>query len=227
MKIKSINKNKEKSLTLDLEVNGTHTYQLANKVVTHNTSSLVLGTSSGIHAWFAKYYIRRMRIGKNEALYNYLAVNHPELIVDDYFRPHDTAIIEVPQKAPADAITRSESIFAFLERIKKFNTKWVYSGHRKGENCNNVSATVFIKDNEWELVGEWMWENRKYYNGLSILPYDGGSYIQAPFEEISAEEYEKRFAHLSDVDVTKIFENADNTDLSGEIACGSGGCELR
>jgi len=148
MKIKAINKNNEKTLTLDLEVNGSHTYQLSNKVVTHNTSSLVLGTSSGIHAWFAKYYIRRMRIGKNETLYRYLIANHPQLIVDDYFRPHDTAIIEVPQKSPVNAITRDESIFAFLSRIKKFNTKWVYGGHRKGENFNNVSATVFIKDNE-------------------------------------------------------------------------------
>lgn len=191
------------------------------------TASLVLGTSSGIHAWFAKYYIRRMRVGKNEILYNYLATHHPNLVVDDYFRPHDTAIIEVPQKAPADAITRDESIFAFLGRIKKFNTKWVYGGHRKGENYNNVSATVFIKENEWEMVGEWMWENRKYYNGLTVLPYDGGSYIQAPFEEIDAEEYAKRLNDLSEVDVTKITEDYDNTDLSGEVACGGGACEIK
>ncbi|HRW21781.1 MAG TPA: hypothetical protein P5509_07405 [Bacteroidales bacterium] len=190
------------------------------------TASLVLGTSSGIHAWFAKYYIRRMRVGKNEILYNYLATHHPNLVVDDYFRPHDTAIIEVPQKAPNDAITRDESIFAFLSRIKKFNTKWVYGGHRKGENYNNVSATVFIKENEWEMVGEWMWENRKYYNGLSVLPYDGGSYIQAPFEEIDAEEYAKRLNDLSEVDVTKITEDYDNTDLSGEVACGGGACTI-
>ena len=191
------------------------------------TSSLVLGTSSGIHAWFAKYYIRRMRIGKNETLYKFLAANHPELVVDDYFRPHDTGIIEVPQKSPSDAITRDESIFAFLNRIKKFNTKWVYGGHRKGENYNNVSATVFIKENEWEAVGEWMWENRKYYNGLSVLPYDGGTYIQAPFEEITEEEYNRRIQHLKFVDVTQIHEGTDETDLSGELACGSGGCELK
>lgn len=191
------------------------------------TSSLVLGTSSGIHAWFAKYYLRRIRIGKNETLYQYLAEHHPEILVDDYFRPHDTAIIEVPQKAPNDAILRSESIFAFLNRIKKFNTKWVYSGHRKGENYNNVSATVFIKENEWGLVGEWMWENRKYYNGLSVLPYDGGTYIQPPFEEIDAETYAKRLNTLTNIDVTKIVEAHDETDLSGEIACAGNACELK
>lgn len=191
------------------------------------TSSLVLGTSSGIHAWFDKYYIRRMRIGKNETLYKYIKANHPELIVDDYFRPHDTGIIEVPQKAPVGAITREESIYSFLNRIKKFNTKWIFNGHRKGENCNNVSATVFIKDNEWELVGEWMWENRKYYNGLSVLPYDGGTYIQPPFETISAEEYARRLNTLTSIDVTKITEHTDDTDLSGEVACGGGACELK
>lgn len=190
------------------------------------TSSCVLGTSSGIHAWFAKYYIRRIRIGKNETLYNYLLANHPQLLVDDYFRSHDTAIIEIPQKAPAGAITRDESIYSFLSRIKKFNTKWVYGGHRKGENCNNVSATVFIKENEWEMVGEWMWENRKYYNGLSVLPYDGGTYVQAPFEEITAEEYAKRLNILTSVDVTKIKEELDNTDLSGEVACSGGSCTI-
>mgnify|MGYP000937100714 CR=1 FL=1 len=190
------------------------------------TSSCVLGTSSGIHAWFAKYYIRRIRIGKNETLYNYLLANHPQLLVDDYFRSHDTAIIEIPQKAPAGAITRDESIYSFLSRIKKFNTKWVYGGHRKGENCNNVSATVYIKENEWEMVGEWMWENRKYYNGLSVLPYDGGTYVQPPFEEITAEEYAKRLNILTSVDVTKIKEELDNTDLSGEVACSGGSCTI-
>lgn len=191
------------------------------------TSSLVLGTSSGIHAWFAKYYIRRMRIGKNETLYKYLIGKHPELVVDDYFRGHDTAIIEVPQKAPIDAILRSESIFQFLNRIKKFNTTWIYGGHRKGENYNNVSATVFIKKNEWELVGEWMWENRKYYNGLSVLPYDGGTYIQAPFEEIDGNEYTQRLNTLTKIDVSKIIEHSDETNLTGEIACSGNACEIK
>lgn len=199
----------------------------ATTVKPSGTSSLVLGTSSGVHAWFAKYYIRRIRIGKNETLYKYLAANHPNIIVDDYFRPHDTAIIEVPQKSPDGAITREESVYSFLSRIKKFNTKWVFAGHRKGENINNVSATVFIKENEWELVGEWLWENRKYYNGLSVLPYDGGTYKQAPFEEITEDEYLRRMNDLNEIDVKNITEEYDDTDLSGELACAGGACELR
>ena len=64
------------------------------------TTSLTLGTSSGIHAWHNDYYIRRLRVGKNEAIYNYLSIFHPDLVEDEYFRPHDTAVISVPQKAP-------------------------------------------------------------------------------------------------------------------------------
>ena len=130
------------------------------------TTSLVLGCSSGIHAWHSDYYIRRMRVGKNEAIYTYLAINHPELLEDDYFRPHDTAIICIPQKAPEGSILRTESPYHLLERIKKVQMEWVKPGHRAGSNTHNVSATVSIKPDEWEGVGEWMWENRQYYNGL-------------------------------------------------------------
>ena len=153
------------------------------------TTSLTLGTSSGIHAWHNKYYVRRIRVGKNESIYSYLAKNHPTLIEDDYFRPHDTAVISIPQKAPAGAILRTESPFQLLDRIKKIATEWVRTGHRRGSNTHNVSATVSLKENEWEAAGEWMWENRDYYNGLSVLPYDGGTYVQAPFEDIKASEY--------------------------------------
>lgn len=225
MKISNIIKNNDKKLTLDLEIKKTHTYQLGNGCVTHNTSSCVLGTSSGIHAWFDNYYLRRLRIGKNESIYKYLIENNPDLVVDEYFRPHDTAIIEIPQKAPDGAILRSESVFAFLNRIRKLNTKWIHDGHRKGENYNNVSATVNIKDNEWEAVGEWMWENRKYYNGISVLPYDGGTYKQAPFETITKEEFEKRVTTLHDIDFSKVLEIEDH-GLAGELACQGGSCEL-
>mgnify|MGYP003635155245 CR=1 FL=1 len=69
------------------------------------TTSLTLGTSSGIHAWHNDYYVRRIRVGKNEAIYTYLFLYHPDMVEDEYFRPHDTAVISVPQKAPDGAIT--------------------------------------------------------------------------------------------------------------------------
>ena len=191
------------------------------------TTSLTLGTSSGIHAWHNDYYIRRVRVGKNEAIYQYLSIYHPELVEDEFFRPHDTAVISVPQKAPEGAILRTESPFQLLDRVKKITQEWVRPGHRTGSNTHNVSATISLKNEDWELAGEWMWENRDFYNGLSVLPYDGGSYIQAPFEDCTKEEYDRLFAKLHTIDLSKVVELQDNTDLSGELACAGGACEIK
>jgi ribonucleoside-diphosphate reductase alpha chain len=191
------------------------------------TSSLVLGTSSGIHAWHNDYYIRRIRVNKNEAIYTYLSIYHPELVEDEYFRPHDTAVISIPQKAPDNAILRSESPLDLLERIKKFYVEWIKPAHIDGQNTHNVSATVSIKPEEWEEVGKWMWKNKKYYNGLSVLPYDNGTYIQAPFTDCTEDEYSELLKTLTAVDLTKVIELDDNTDLTGELACSGGQCELK
>ena len=188
---------------------------------------LALGTSSGIHAWHNDYYMRRIRVGKNEAIYTYLAEYHPELVEDEYFRPHDTAVISIPQQAPDGAILRTESPFALLDRIKKVHLEWVKPGHRSGNNTHNVSATVSLKADEWELAGEWMWENRDHYNGLSVLPYDGGTYTQAPFEDITKDQYEVMLQSLTNIDLTQVIELDDNTDLSGELACAGGACEIK
>jgi len=190
------------------------------------TTSLALGTSSGIHAWHNDYYVRRIRVGKNESIYKYLVDNHPLLVEDEYFRPHDTAVISIPQKAPAGSILRTESPFQLLERIKKVAQEWVTPGHRKGSNTHNVSATVSLKAEEWEDAGEWMWTNREHYNGLSVLPYDGGTYTQAPFEDIDEGTYINKLQHLTDINLENVIETEDNTDLSGELACAGGACEI-
>jgi len=190
------------------------------------TTSLALGTSSGIHAWHNDYYVRRIRVGKNESIYKYLVENHPLLVEDEFFRPHDTAVISIPQKAPEGSILRTESPFQLLERIKKVATEWVAPGHRKGSNTHNVSATVSLKAEEWETAGEWMWDNRKYYNGLSVLPFDGGTYTQAPFEDIDEGTYINKLQHLTDINLENVLESEDNTDLSGELACAGGACEI-
>ena len=191
------------------------------------TTSLTLGTSSGIHAWHNDYYIRRIRVGKNESMYKFLAKNHPELIEDEYFRPHDTAIIGIPQKSPEGSILRTEHPVELLERIKHVSEKWVTPGHIDGANKHNISATISIRDDEWEMIGEWMWQNKEYYNGLSVLPYNGGTYVQAPFEDITKEKYEELMLSLKNVDVSGIEEDGDETDLSGELACGASGCEIQ
>jgi len=191
------------------------------------TTSLILGTSSGVHAWHNDYYIRRIRVGKNEAIYKYLVENHPELVEDEFFRPHDTAVISVPQKAPEGATMRTESAIEMLERVKDVHKRWVKPGHIKGQNTHNVSATVSVKDDEWEQVGEWMWENRDSYTGLSVLPYDNGTYKQAPFQNCTKEEFDKLFESLKKVELTHVLEMDDNTDLQNELACAGGACEIK
>lgn len=216
----------------------------ANTIKPSGTTSCVLGTSSGIHAWHNDYYIRRIRVMKNDPLYLHLLKYNPELVEDDKMRTHDTAIICIPQKAPEGSILRTESAIDLLERVKLYNTTWVKFGHRKGANTNNVSATISInKDSvyptldtvdgnhydldEWKVVGEWMWKNKNTFNGLSVLPYNNGSYVQAPFTDCTKDEYESLLSKLTDIDLSKVEELDDNTDLQGELACASGSCEIR
>ena len=159
----------------------------------------------------------------NEALLS----EDKDLIEDEYFRPHDTAVIGVPQKAPSGAIYRTESALHLLNRVKHITNEWVNNGHSKGANRHNVSATISIREHEWYDVGEWMWENRNSYNGLSVLPYDGGTYQQAPFEDCSKETYEAMVQSLKEIDLTKVVEKEDNTDLKGSVACAGGMCEVK
>jgi ribonucleoside-diphosphate reductase alpha chain len=208
------------------EIIGVNKAARVTTVKPSGTSSLVLGTSSGIHAWHNDFYIRRIRVGKNEAIYNYLAINHPELVEDDFFKPTIQAVISVPQKAPAGSILRTENVIDMLERTKRFNLQWVKKGHRKGANTNNVSATVSINENEWEQVGNWMWENKDTFNGLSVLPYFGGSYTQAPFEDITEEQFNEMVQHLHNIDLSKIVEFSDDTALMDQAACAGGACEI-
>ncbi len=191
------------------------------------TTSLVLGTSSGIHAWHDNYYLRRIRLGKNEALYTYLSIYHPELLEDDFFKPTIQSIVSIPQKSPEGAITRSESALDLLERIKRINKEWIKPGHRKGTNMHNVSATVSIKPDEWGTVGDWVYENREYFTALSFLPLDLGTYVQAPYQTITEEEFNKLVTSLHNIDLSNIVEVADETSLKDELACVGGiGCEV-
>jgi ribonucleoside-diphosphate reductase alpha chain len=209
------------------------------------TTSCVLGTSSGIHAWHAPYYLRTMRFNKNEDVAAYLMVNHPELCEDDILRPNDTVCVRIPIKAPEGSIFRTETSIDTLERVKKFSQEWILPGHVNGDNTHNVSATISVDSNrkygeshmidgvitdntvnEWEVVGEWMWTNREFYNGLSVLPYDNGSYVQPPFEDITEEEYNKRIATLQSLDLTKVMEIEDHVEFGQIASCAGGACAI-
>ena len=219
------------------------------------TTSLVLGTASGIHAWHNDYYLRTMRFNKNEDIAAYLMVNHPELCEDDVLRPTDTVCVRIPVKAPEGSIFRTETAIDTLERVKKFSLEWINAGHVNGDNTHNVSATISIDKSrhyrsplaefdspstiasvpceptplswdEWKAVGAWMWTNREVYNGLSVLPYFGGSYVQAPFSDITEDEYNKRIKSLKVLDLTKVAELDDNVEFSQVAACAGGSCSI-
>jgi ribonucleoside-diphosphate reductase alpha chain len=208
------------------EILGVNEASRVTTVKPSGTTSLVCGTSSGIHAWHDNYYIRRVRVAKTEALYSFITKNHPEIIEDDVVRPHDTAVISLPMKAPEGAIIRSESPLDLLERVKRVHSEWIMPGHIKGDNTHNVSVTVSIKPDEWGEIGQWMWDNRDSYNGISVLNYDGGTYEQTPFESITKEKYEEMLEFVHGIDITKVIEDYDNTDHSGESACAGGACTV-
>lgn len=190
------------------------------------TSSLVLGSSSGIHAWHNPYFVRRMRFGKNEPIAQYMAQAFPELTEDCVFDPGGTLILSIPQKAPEGASIRTESTFELLDRVLLYNKSWVQKGWNHGINHNNVSATISVKDGEWDELGEKLFNQRYSYNGISVLPYDGGTYVQPPFEDITEERYEKLVKHLHAINLGEIKESDDNTHLAGEAACAGGACEI-
>ena len=190
------------------------------------TTSLVLGSSSGIHAWHNDYYIRRMRVGKNEPLYKYMTEKVPALIEDCVHKPHLEAVMSFPQKAPEGAMLRTESYKDLLERVKRWNEEWIGNGHNYGNNHHNVSCTISLKDDEWDECGKWMWENRANYTGISVLPYNGGTYQQAPFEDCTKETFEEMYQHLSEIDLTKVIEVDDNTEAKDNLACSNGSCEI-
>ena len=206
------------------------------------TTSILLGTSNGIHAWYDKYYLKTIRFNKNEEIAVYLQTFYPELCEDDILRPKDTLCVRIPVKAPEEAILRTESALDTLERIKKFSTEWIHPGHISGDNTHNVSATVFIDESkkysvgvdssdneeidEWEAVTEWMWHNRDVYNGISLLPYDNGTYKQAPFESITEEEYNKRIKLVHEIDLSYVIEDDDKVEFGQVAACAGGACSL-
>jgi ribonucleoside-triphosphate reductase len=189
------------------------------------TSSLVLGCASGVHGRHAPYYIRRFRFKSNESVIQHFAKCIPDLVVADKQQP-DGLILELPQKSPRTSISREEKALETLERLKFFHETWVTPGHRTGVNSHNVSCTVSVRDNEWAEVGQWMWDNRAYYNGIAVLPWDGGSYTQAPFETCDEATYNRMLEKVKDVDLSEVIEEDDHTTQAENLACSGGSCSI-
>lgn len=191
-----------------------------------NTGAL-LGTSSGIHPYHSQFYVRTKRVNKQEAVYDFMLENVPDLVEDDLEKPSSQAILKFPMRAPKGAVLREhETALGLLERVKSVYETWVLGGHTQGANTHNVSVTVSVKDNEWDDVFKWMWKNRYSYSAISLLPYSDIKYKQAPFQEITEYEYRKLRGFCKELDFSEIVENFDSTDMKQQIACGGGGCEV-
>ncbi len=166
-----------------------------------------------------------IEIDTSSALYKFYAEKTPQLI-EPILATATKAKIKFPMVAPEGSIYRDESALDFLERIKKVNTEWIKPGHHSGANTHNVSATISVKKDEWEPVGEWLWENRDYYNGVAILDYDDHTYFQAPFEECDEATITEMEAVLEGINLEELKEDEDTVDFIQEVSCSGGKCEL-
>jgi ribonucleoside-diphosphate reductase alpha chain len=191
------------------------------------TTSLLLGCSSGIHAYHAPSYLRRIVINNNEPILAYLKHHLPELVERSVYQPEREHVFCMPMKAPTGSVTREqEDALALLERVRDTYRRWILPGHRSGENTNNISCTVSVKEHEWGDVGHWMWRHRHDYVALSVLPHDGGGYPQAPFEACSQEAFAEHIQSLRPIDFSQITETQDHTARQEAVACAGAACEI-
>jgi len=219
--------------TLAKEVNAKYAAKLginpAARVTTikpEGTASCVLGSSSGIHARHSEYYLRRVRMNKDDALTLYLKSVVPDLVEDDLFSANGV-VVTIPQESPKGAITREmENVKSIFERTIMYQDNWIKPGHNSGLNNHNVSVTISYKKEEVEELFNLMWDNRASYTGISLLPYDGGTYQQAPFETCNVETFNKFNTLVKEIDLTKVRELDDNTNRVENLACAGGNCEI-
>jgi ribonucleoside-diphosphate reductase alpha chain len=224
----------QKAAKLVLEVNekyskliGINVAARTTAVKPEGTASCVLGSSSGIHARHSKYYLRRIRLNKEESLAKYLKLVVPDLVEDDLFSNRDI-VVTIPQESPEGSIIREEeSANSLLDRVLFYNENWVKPGHRSGTARHNVSCTINYKADEVELLSKRLWEERNVYSGISLLPFDGGNYQQAPFEACNESKFQEMNRLVKDIDLTKVLEMDDQTNMAEQLACAGGVCEIR
>ena len=180
-------------------------------------SQLVL-CSSGVHPGHDKYYYRRVRSDNKDPITKHLIASGVPY-EPDVTKPHSTAVFTFPMKLPDSAVTREHvSAIDHLELWLKYQRHW----------CEHKpSVTINVKEDEWMRVGAWVYDHFDEVSGVSFLPYDGGSYRQAPYETITKEEYEKTLELIpSDVNWDELIEFDDNVEGVQTLACSSGNCEI-
>jgi ribonucleoside-diphosphate reductase alpha chain len=136
-------------------------------------------------------------------------------------------VVTIPQESPHGAIVRDkETAKSLFNRVMLYYRNWIVPAHVSGVNTHNVSCTINYKPEEVEELFELMWDNRDNYAGISLLPFDSGTYQQAPFEDCTKEVFEKYDAMVKNIDLSKVIELEDHTDRVAEIACAGGSCDV-
>ncbi len=198
------------------------------------TASLVLGAGSGIHPHHARHYFRRVQAARTEPLYQWFKLNNPHMTEASAWDPDTTDVITFPVTAPTDAILRKDvGAVQFLEYVRLVQQHWVVAG-RRHESYNpglhhNVSNTVTVRDDEWDAVQQFIFENRGYFTGISLLRETGDKvYAQAPREEVTTDMDMAKWNALvyNPVDYTALWEGTDMTTLADTVACAGGACEI-
>jgi ribonucleotide reductase, class II len=220
---------------LVLDVNEKYAKKLGINLASRTTlnkpegsGSCVLGSSSGVHSREDEWYLRRFQISENSSLYEYLKNKVPDL-VEKSVNAKDTAVVTIPQESPQGAILKTkEDAVDLFNRAMRYNRFWIEPGHRRGDNKHNVSCTLSVKDGEWDKLSEVMWKNRQYYSGISLLPFDGGSYKQMPFESCTKEIFQNLSKYIEEkrIDLREVMEYENFTNMSEQTACGPQGCEV-
>jgi ribonucleoside-diphosphate reductase alpha chain len=199
------------------------------------TTSLELGcVGSGHHPHHARRYIRRVTADELEYVFQAFKAVNPHMCVR---KPDGKWVIEFPVEAPAGATVKADvGAIQFLEMVKSTQQNWVLPGTGDAKHSpslnHNVSNTVTVRPDEWDRVADYLWENRDYFTGVSLLASTGDKdFAFAPNEEVTTPADEVRWNTLIElykpVDYTSIVEESDETNLSGEIACAGGVCEIK
>jgi ribonucleoside-diphosphate reductase alpha chain len=182
------------------------------------TVSQLVDSASGIHARHSNYYVRRVRNDNKDPITAFLQ-SHGVPSEADVMKPHDTTIFSFPMKSPDVCVTRDElDSFTHLKLWLAYQRHW----------CEHKpSVTVYVKERDWPSVGAWVWEHFDEISGISFLPWDGGSYQQAPYEEINKEQYESALAAMPKVvDWESFIETTDNVEGAQTLACTGNSCEI-
>jgi ribonucleoside-triphosphate reductase len=182
------------------------------------TVSQLVDSSSGIHSRHAPYYIRRIRMDKKDPIYTYLKEKGIP-VEDEAFRPDSTAVFSFPMKAPEGAVTRND-----MTAIEQLELWLIYQRHW----CEHKpSVTITVKDEEWPEVGAWVWKHFDEISGVSFLPHSNHTYVQAPYEDLTKDQYDNMLATMpTDFTWDGFVEETDNTEGAQTLACVGGVCEI-